>query len=245
MQQALSGKLVWITGAGSGIGRATAVELASQGAVLALSGRRQPALESVRDEIRRSDGFCEIFPLDVADKAAVQSTAARIKRQCGAVDVLVNCAGANIPRRALRDLTPEAWDGVVGVNLHGALYPILAVLDAMRERRDGLIVNVSSWVGRYPAPFTGAAYAASKRALIALSETLNAEENANGIRSCVICPAAVATEILDQRPTPPSDSERALMLQPTDVARLIRFVAEFPLHVCVNEIVMSPTRSPV
>ncbi len=242
MTQALAARTAWITGAGTGIGRAVALELAAAGMQLALSGRRREALESVQREVLDQGGRCEIHVLDVADKAAVQGTAAEIQSGLGPVDLLVNCAGTNIANRKLSELTPEAWDEVVDVNLNGTLYPILAVLDGMRERGDGLLISISSWVGRYPAAVTGAAYAASKRALIALSEAINAEENPHGIRSCVICPAAVATEIMDKRPNPPSASERASMLQPVDVARLVRFISEYPARVCVNEIVMSPTR---
>ena len=249
MEKTAAGKTLWITGAGSGIGRATALELAAgmagSGARLALSGRRQEALAAVRREVLDLGADCEIFPLDVADQQAVQAVAAQIRERLGTVSVLVGCAGANIERRRLEQLTPQAWDGVININLNGALYPMLSVLEGMRAQGDGLFVTISSWVGRYPAAVTGAAYAASKRALIALSESINLEENAHGIRSCVICPAAVATEIMDKRPQPPSASERAAMLQAQDVARMIAFIAAYPTRVCVNEIVLSPTKCPV
>jgi NADP-dependent 3-hydroxy acid dehydrogenase YdfG len=116
-----------------------------------------------------------------------------------------------------------------------------AVLPAMRAQKGGLIVNVASWAGRYDSTFTGPAYNASKHGLVALSATLNIDEGKHGIRSCALCPGEVATPILRSRPVPPSDAEMARMLQPEDLGRVIRFLAELPSHVCINELLISPT----
>jgi NADP-dependent 3-hydroxy acid dehydrogenase YdfG len=237
----LHGKVAWITGAGSGIGRAGAGELAQAGASVVLSGRRPSQLEEVVAEISAAGGKAEAAPLDVADKDAVARVAAGILGRHGHVDILVNSAGINLPTRFWKTLTPESFAQIVGVNLNGALYCIHAVLPAMRARKDGLVINVSSWAGRFETYMTGPAYNASKHAMAALTHSLNDEECVNGVRACVIYPGEVATPILRNRPKPPSPEETARMLQPEDLGRTIRFVAEMPPRVCVNEILISPT----
>ncbi len=237
----LRGKVAWITGAGSGIGRAGALELAAGGAQIVLSGRRADQLEEVAAEIGAAGANAETVPLDVADKAAVGAAAAGILDRHGRVDILVNSAGMNLPTRFWRNLTAESFERIVAVNLNGALYCTHAVLPAMRERKDGLVINISSWAGRFESYLTGPAYNASKHAMVAMTMSLNDEECVNGIRGCVICPGEVATPILKHRPKPPSPEEIARMLQAEDLGRTIRFVAEMPAHVCVNEILISPT----
>ncbi len=237
----LHGKVAWITGAGSGIGRAGAGELAQAGASVVLSGRRPSQLEEVAAEIIAAGGKAEAAPLDVADKDAVARAAAGILGRHGHVDILVNSAGINLPTRFWKTLTPESFAQIVGVNLNGALYCIHAVLPAMRARKDGLVINVSSWAGRFETYLTGPAYNASKHAMAALTHSLNDEECVNGVRACVIYPGEVATPILRNRPKPPSPEETARMLQPEDLGRTIRFVAEMPPRVCLNEILISPT----
>jgi NADP-dependent 3-hydroxy acid dehydrogenase YdfG len=238
----LDGKLAWITGAGSGIGEAAALELAAAGAAVVLSGRGTAALEEVARRIEAADGAVQIEPLDVADSAAAMAAAARIQDRHGAsVDILVNNAGINSPKRFWKDLTPEGWDRVIAVNLSGVLYCTAAVLPGMRARRDGLVINVSSWAGKFDTYMTGPAYNASKHAVVSLTASLNIEECVNGIRACAICPGEVATPILAKRPVPPSQEEQSRMLQPEDLGRTIRFVAEMPAHVCINEILISPT----
>jgi NADP-dependent 3-hydroxy acid dehydrogenase YdfG len=237
----LRGKVAWITGAGSGIGRSGAVELAKAGASVVLSGRRAGQLEEAVSEIAAAGGNAEAAPLDVADKDAVARVASGILERHGRVDILVNSAGINLPTRFWKTLTPESFAEIVGINLNGALYCIHAVLPSMRARKDGLVINVSSWAGRFETFMTGPAYNASKHAMAALTMSLNDEECVNGIRACVIYPGEVATPILKNRPKPPSPEEIARMLQPEDLGRTIRFVAEMPARACVNEILIAPT----
>lgn len=237
----LQGKVAWITGAGTGIGRAGAVELARGGAHIVLSGRRAAELEAVAAEIGAEGGKAETVPLDVADKNKVAEAAAGILKRHGAVDILVNSAGINLPTRFWKTLTPDSFRQIVDVNLNGALFCIHAVLPAMRAKKDGLVINISSWAGRFETYMTGPAYNASKHAMAALTMSLNDEECVNGIRACVIYPGEVATPILKNRPKPPSAEEIARMLQPEDLGRTVRFVAEMPPRVCVNEILISPT----
>jgi NADP-dependent 3-hydroxy acid dehydrogenase YdfG len=237
----LQGKVAWITGAGSGIGRAGALELAKGGARLVLSGRRAEQLDEVAAAIAADGGAAETVPLDVADKDAVAAAAKNILARHGAVDILVNSAGINLPTRFWKNLTPESFRQIVEINLNGALYCIHAVLPAMRTRKDGLVINVSSWAGRFETYMTGPAYNASKHAMAALTMSLNDEECVNGIRATVIYPGEVATPILKNRPKPPSAEEIARMLQSEDLGRTIRFIAEMPQRVCINEVLISPT----
>ncbi len=236
----LSGKVAWITGGGSGIGLAGALELAQAGAHVIISGRTERSNQEGLSRIKKV-GSAEAIRLDVADKKAVAATAADIEKRHGRIDVLVNSAGLNVPRRFYKDLTPEDWDKVIGINLNGALYCTLAVLPAMRKQKDGLVINISSWFGRWVGYLAGAAYGASKHALATMTHHLNLEEGMNGIRACVIYPGEVATPILNTRPVPPVQEDIERMLQPGDLGRTIRFVAEMPPHACVNELVISPT----
>jgi NADP-dependent 3-hydroxy acid dehydrogenase YdfG len=237
----LQGKVAWITGAGSGIGRAGAIELAQAGARIVLSGRRSGQLDEVAAEIRNAGGTAEAMPLDVGNKGAVAEAAAGILSRHGRVDILVNSAGINLPTRFWKNLTPDSFQQIVDINLNGALYCIHALLPGMRARKDGLVINVSSWAGRFETYMTGPAYNASKHAMAALTMSLNDEECVNGIRATVIYPGEVATPILKNRPKPPSPEEIARMLQAEDLGRTIRFIAEMPPRVCINEVLISPT----
>lgn len=233
----LTGQRAWITGGGSGIGAAAAQALAGSGAETILSGRREAPLQKVADMIQALGGRAQVKPLDVSDPDAVRTTAQEI----GPVNILLANAGLNVPDRSLASVSDEGWDKVVNVNLNGAFYPVHAVLPGMRAQGEGTVIFVASWAGRYATRLTGAAYNATKRAILALSETVNDEEGANGIRSTVIMPGEVATDILQSRPKPPSQGEMDKMLQVEDMAQTVKFVAEMPPHVCVNEILISPT----
>ena len=237
----LDDKVAWITGAGTGIGLAGARALAAGGAKVVMSGRRADVLTAEAERIRSAGGHAEVEPLDVSDAATVKRTADAILARHGRIDILLNSAGLNTPRRQWKDQSVEGWRSVIGINLDGSFFTTHAVLPAMRARRDGLIINVSSWAGVFHAKFTGAAYNGSKHAVTAMTETINMEECTNGIRACALCPAEVATPIMDRRPVPPSAQDRARMLQPDDIGQTIRFIAGLPPHVCINQLIISPT----
>jgi len=173
----------------------------------------------------------------------VQAVAADIEKRHGRIDILVTSAGTNIGggKRNFKNMAVEGWDDVVAINLNGLFYCCHAVIPGMRARKDGLIINISSWAGRYPSNLTGPAYNATKRAVIAITESINMEECANGIRATSILPGEVATPILEKRPVPPSQAERARMAQPEDFGKAILFVASMPARSCVNELVIAPT----
>jgi len=236
----LSGKVAWVTGGGSGIGLAGALELARAGAHVVISGRSAATLKKAEKDLK-SAGSGEAISPDVADQGEVPRGAAEILKRLGRVDILVNSAGINVPKRNFRNVSLDGWDQIVAVNLSGAFYCCHAVLPGMRERKDGLIINIASWFGRYANALAGPGYSATKHAVIALSEQLNIEEGANGIRATSILPGEVATPILEKRPIPPPPEERARMLQAHDLGKTIVFVATLPARACVNELVISPT----
>ncbi len=237
----LRGKVAWVTGAGSGIGLAGALTLAQAGMTVVMSGRRKDVLDAESQKIRDMSGKTEVEALDVSDADAVKKTAESILARHGRIDILVNSAGLNTPNRYWKNQTVAGWQEVVDINLNGSFYTIHAVLPAMRAKKDGLIINISSWAGVFHPKLTGAAYNGTKHAVTAMTETINMEECANGIRACAICPAEVATPIMDRRPVPPSAQDRARMLQAEDLGSAIRFVAEMPAHACINQLIISPT----
>jgi len=237
----LTGKIVWVTGAGTGIGRAGARALAEAGAVVVLSGRRTQQLDDVAASIEKSGGTAEIAPLDIADAQAVDAVVADIVKRHGRLDMVINSAGLNVPKRKWREISNADLNKVIDVDLVGAFNVCHAVLAPMRAQRDGLIVNVSSMASQRVGGVSGFAYTAAKTALNALNESINHEHCHLGIRACALCPGEVATEILANRPMPPSAEDQARMVQEDDVGRTILFIAETPAHVCLNEVHITPT----
>jgi len=234
-------RVAWITGGGSGIGEAGAEALAADGWTVVVSGRRKDALDSVVAKITTAGGVAQAVPLDVSVAAEVQSAADQIVARHGRIDLLVNSAGINVPKRRWDDMELEGWDQLVDINLNGVLYCMRAVLPAMRKQKDGCIINVASWAGRHVSKMPGPAYTTTKHAVLALTHSFNMDECVNGLRACCLSPGEVATPILKLRPVVPSEDEQARMLQPEDLGRTIAFVASLPPRVCVNEILISPT----
>lgn len=234
-------RVAWVTGGGSGIGEAGATALAAAGWTVVVSGRRRNALDKVVESIKAQGGAAEAIPLDVGDADDVVEAAGKIVSAHGRIDLLVNSAGINVPKRRWADFELDGWDKLVEINLNGVLYCMRAVLPAMRAQHDGCIINVSSWAGRYVSKMPGPAYTTTKHAVLALTHSFNMDECVNGLRACCLMPAEVATPILKLSPVVPTAEEQARMLQPDDLGRTIAFVASMPPHVCVNEIVISPT----
>jgi len=234
-------RVAWVTGGGSGIGEASAEALAADGWSVVVSGRRQAPLDAVVEKIEKAGGEAEAIPLDVANAADVQRAADQILSKHGRIDLQVNSAGVNVPKRRWADMELDGWNQLVDINLNGVLYCMRAVLPAMREQKDGCIINVSSWAGRHVSKMPGPAYTTTKHAVLALTHSFNMDECVNGLRACCLMPGEVATPILKLRPVVPSEEEKAKMLQPEDLGRTIAFVASMPPRVCMNEILISPT----
>src|SRR6266700_2175536 len=234
-------RVAWVTGGGTGIGESGAECLAADGWSVVVSGRRQTELDRVVASIIKKGGKAEAIALDVSNKADVNKVADQILAKHGRIDLLVNSAGINVPKRSWADFELDGWEKVVDINLNGVLYCMRAVLPAMRKQKDGCIINVASWAGRQVSKMPGPAYTTTKHAVLALTHSFNMDECVNGMRACCLSPGEVATPILKLRPVVPSEEEQAKMLQPEDCGRTIAFIASLPPRVCINEILISPT----
>jgi NADP-dependent 3-hydroxy acid dehydrogenase YdfG len=237
----LDGQVAIVTGGGSGIGEATAAALAREGAKVAVVGRRAGPLEDLARALAEEGHTACAVAADVADAAAVERAVRDVTARWGRVDVLVNSAGINVPRRALASVSVDDWDAVLRINLTGTFLMTHAVLPVMREQRSGTVVNVSSIAGYRPMALTGPAYNAAKAGVNAFTESINLAERRHGIRACAVCPGEVATPILDKRPEPPSPEARATMLQPEDLAETVLFVATLPQRATVELLTLNPT----
>ncbi len=233
-----------VTGAGSGVGRATVHQLAAQGWQVALLGRRADALkETIQLAPAASRKQLTAFPCDVGDAAAFDAAAAAILKKYGRVDVLVNGAGINIPKRALSVLSREDYRSVMAANIDGSLFAVQAFLPGMRANGTGTIVNICSDAGIKVSAKAGAGYAISKFGMRALTQAINEEERQNGIRGVCICPGDINTPILDKRPVPPPAESRPLMLQAEDVAAAVLFAVTLHPRALIEELVIRPTRA--
>ena len=205
MSTPASGLVALVTGAGSGIGRASALRLVQEGWRVALIGRRADALA---ETAKLAGGSTSIQPCDVADAAAVGQATAKVLQEFGRIDALVHCAGTNIARRSWEQLTAEDYRHLLAANLDGVFHCVQAVLPGMRQQGAGTIVVINSEAGRVANAKAGAAYVVSKFGLAGLVQSLNAEERAHGIRACSIFPGDVNTPLLDKRPVPPPPAPR-------------------------------------
>lgn len=236
-------KVAWVTGAGSGIGEAAAIALAEEGMILVITGRTKTKLDAVAARIKAMGGTVHVKTADMAKGAAVQKVADFIRDKLGRLDILVNNAGVNITERTWANLKPEGIKELVDGNLISAFHGAMAALPLMRAQKGGLIIHTASMAGRFISPLSGAGYTASKHGVVAMSHSINMEECGNGIRSTVMCPGEVRTPILDKRPNKLSEKELAEMVQPEDCGALVKFLANMPPHVCINEVLITPTRN--
>lgn len=230
-------KTAVITGAGSGVGRALALKLASQEWRVAVVGRRAEALA----ETAKAHASCiTAYVCDVGDPVAVAEMGRRALAKFGEVEVLVNAAGTNAPRRALEVLSLEDYQTMIATNLNGAYYCVQAFLPQMRVRHSGTIINIVSDAGKQASPKAGPAYVMSKFGLAGLNQSINAEERTHGIRACAIFPGDIDTPLLNQRPQPPDAAARARMMRAEDVADCALFCINLPPHVIVEEMLVRP-----
>jgi NADP-dependent 3-hydroxy acid dehydrogenase YdfG len=238
----LSNKTALITGGGSGIGLAAAQLFLDEGARVVIAGRDQAKLAAAA---KACDGGPRLISraADVGNGEQVEKLVKEATAAFGRIDILVNNAGINIKTRAFRNLTPQAWDDLIRINLTGTFNCMHAVFPQMLERKDGVIINISSISGRRAWPVSGSGYCASKFGMTALGICLGAEEKDSGIRVSTIFPGEVDTPIMKNRPTPMTEEHRSRILKSEDVAQAILFVATLPPHVSVPELVMTPTSS--
>jgi NADP-dependent 3-hydroxy acid dehydrogenase YdfG len=228
-----------ITGAGSGVGRATAVALADRGWRVVALGRTASALAETARQCAAADRV-RTHQADVRRLPEIERAVAETLADWGRIDALVNAAGTNVPDRSFKTLSLADYHDLVDTNLHGSFYAVRAVLPAMRSAGRGIIVNVVSIAGRRASALSGAGYAISKFGQAGLTQAINAEENQHGVRATAVFPGDIDTPLLDRRPDPPPAAARSTMLTAEDVAACILLAIELPDHAVVDEIVVRP-----
>ena len=237
----LEGKTAIITGGATGIGLGIARSLADAGCLVAITGRREAALREAA-EAADCDPPLLYHRVNVAHRGSVNQLFEWASEALGAIDILVNSAGTNVKTRTMAEIQPEQWDQVLAINATGAYNCMHAVLPQMRERGNGLIVNISSIAGKRAAALGGVAYCASKFAMTALGTAVANEDGPHGIRVTNVYPGEVNTPILENRPVPVSDEHKAAILQPEDVGALVLTIARLPPRAHVPEVVIKPTQ---
>ena len=235
----LQNKNALVVGGGTGIGQATAFALATAGWQTAVAGRREEKL-SATCQSYNGDVALAMHAVDVSDRESVVKLVAWFNETIGAIDVLVNAAGINIPNSKMSAMDPEDWDKVLRINTTGAYNCLHTVLPQMRERGQGTVIQISSVAGKRALELAGVAYCASKFAMTALGTAVGQEEAANGIRVTNIYPGEVDTPILDQRTVPVTDEHRSRMLQASDVAEMVVAICSLPPRAHVPELVIKP-----
>ncbi|MCB9766716.1 MAG: SDR family oxidoreductase [Candidatus Omnitrophica bacterium] len=248
MSQNIKGKVVIITGASSGLGEATARLLSSEGATVVLAARRADRIEALAKELNDQGGKAMAVATDVADQQQVKALVGKAVETYGRIDVMLNNAGL-MPLAPLEQLKVDEWDQMIDVNLKGVLYGIAAALPHMKAQKSGHIINVSSVYGHKLGP-DATVYCATKFAVRALSEGLRQEVKPYNIRTTVISPGAVATELLEhisdekiQAQTKDFVSQIAVPAE--TFARMVAFAINEPADVDVNEILFRPTAQPI
>jgi NADP-dependent 3-hydroxy acid dehydrogenase YdfG len=234
----LEGKSAWVTGAGSGIGRAIAILFAQEGAKVALTGRRVAPLEETAAMIGPA---AVVVPADLTNQTQVAEALAKVEATIGGPDILVNNAGVNLPKRYMHQLTPEAIRTLVDGNLTAPFMTSIAVLPGMRRRGGGHLIQIASMAGKNISFLSGPGYTAAKHGFVALSQAINQENGIHNIRSCCICPGEVATDILKNRPEPVPAEDLERLLQPEDIAAMALFVATMPQRANITEMLVTPT----
>ena len=245
MSNNIEGKVVVITGASSGLGEATARLLSAQGATVVLGARRIDRLKSLSDELTAKGGKALAKTTDVTNRDEVKALVDAAVETYGRIDVMINNAGL-MPQAPLERLKIGEWDRMIDVNIKGVLYGIAAALPYMKQQKAGHIINVSSVAGHKVGPGF-AVYAATKHAVRALSEGLRQEVKPYNIRTTVISPGAVATE-LPNSVSEPDVAERLhkfyneTAIPAASFARAVAFAISQPEDVDINEILFRPTR---
>jgi NADP-dependent 3-hydroxy acid dehydrogenase YdfG len=244
----IAGKVVVITGASSGLGEATARRLSAEGAIVVLGARRAERIQSLADELTAAGGKALAVTTDVTNSEQVKALVDAAVQSYGRIDVIINNAGL-MPNSLLERLKIEDWDRTIDVNIKGVLYGIAAALPYMQEQKSGQIINVSSVAGHKVRP-GNAVYSATKHAVRALSEGLRQEVKPYNIRTTIISPGAVATELADSI----TESDVFEFTQkfyeeiaiPADAfARAIVFAMSQPEDVDINEILFRPTKQEI
>ena len=232
----LKNKVVLVTGGAGGIGLGIGKAFAVEGCKVALSDVDEEGLANT--ESGDSAFLCRTC--DITDREQVSKLFQWIGDELGSVDILVNSAGINVGNRMLSNIDPADFDRMMKINTTGTFNCIHAALPAMRQKGEGLIVNIVSLAGKRVMPLAGLPYCVSKYATGALGTFVNLEECGNGIKVTNVYPGETNTPIVDKRPTPPPPEKRARMLQPEDIASCVVTIARLPSRAVVPELVITP-----
>ncbi len=233
-------KTAVVTGAGSGVGQALALALAKEGWNVGLVGRREETLRETATKDATLSGKFLVCPCDIGKVDSVQAMARQVVEKFGDVEVLINAAGTNVPKRSLEVLSNEDYHLMLDTNLNGAFYCVQAFLPSMRQRKSGTIINIVSDAGRQASPKAGPGYVMSKFGMVGLTQAINAEERGNGVRACAILPGDIDTPLLEKRPNPPSAEARKNMLRAEDVAECALLAIHLPPRAIVEELIIRP-----
>ncbi|MGW7260591.1 SDR family oxidoreductase [Streptomyces sp. NPDC054834] len=237
----LDGKTALITGAGTGIGRETALLLAEAGATVILVGRRPHLLEEVATAVEDAGGTAFTRPTHVENAGEVRELVAWTREMAGPVDILVNNAGGASRVLDVRWISEAEWNAVMGVNLTAVYLLTQAVLPDMLAHGGGTVITVSSLAAVRPTLLGGAPYGAAKAGVRNFMTYLRNTFRNDLVRAISILPGEVNTPILDDRAVPPGEEARAAMVQPQDVARAVLLCATLPQRTVVEELVIAPT----
>jgi NADP-dependent 3-hydroxy acid dehydrogenase YdfG len=237
----IDGKVALVTGAGTGIGRESAILLAREGATVVVTGRRIEPLEHVAAEIRAQGGKAISRSLDIASREAIFAAVASVGANVGVIDILVNNAGSASRVLNARFIGEEEWNSTLNVNLTAVFNLTQAVLPGMIAKGEGTVVTISSLAALNPNLLGGAAYGAAKAAVKNFMTFLHNTYRNQGIRATTILPGETNTPIMDNRARPPLESERAVMLDPHDVARAVLLCASLQKGAMIPELHICPT----
>ncbi len=240
MKTDLSGRVALVTGAGTGIGKAIAIDLAEAGACVLTCGRRKELLEQTLSELGGANNG-RSYAADLTDPVAAEKVAADIVTDYGSVDILINNAGFSSKVRSARHIGAEEWQGVMDVNTLGPVILTKFLLPGMIEKQRGDVVMISSLAGLRPNVMAGAAYSAAKAAARAYMEVLYSEVRRHGIRCTTIFPGEVDTPILDNRALPPDATARATMMQAEDISAVVMTALQLPPRATVLELSIGAT----
>ncbi len=237
----LGEQVVLVAGASSGMGKATAIAAAREGAAVVVVGRRTESLEQVRQEILQLGGRARVFQADAADEAAIGFVVRTVVEEFGAINALVNCVGTNIRERSLDEVTRDRWDALLEDNLTAAFTLTRAVVPVLRNQGGGLLIHVASAAVDHP-DLSGVGYQAAKAGVMGLAHATMQEERERGIRVSVIYPGLTETRLVDRRPTPVPPEIRAKAMQPEDIADVCVALLALPARAYVPDVSVYPSK---
>lgn len=232
----LDGRIIMVSGGGTGMGKSIALSLSKRGGNIAIIGRRLEPLQETAKLIENQGGKCFFRNVDISKREEINKFVEDLIKKWVRIDVLVNAAGINTPDRLWADTKPNEWDTVIAINLTGTYNCIQAVLPHMRKMKEGQIIDINSGAGRKASKMGGIAYSVSKHGMSAIGQTLNDEEWINGIRATEIFVGETNTPILKHRKSPMPSERYETMLQPEDMALVVEFLATLPSHVLIEDI---------